>query len=414
MIWVLGGYVWLFIHRPFEVWNALGDLQFERIYVLIMLLLWLVSPGKHFVPNRVHLALALLTVAIIGCWYASPYQKEGTLVLEAHLKLLVFYVLVITTIHDERGLRTLLMFYLGSVGLYTLHSFAEFMNGRIEWRQGISRMVGVDATLNDPNAFASTVLLAIPMLLPFWKEAKGTRARALIAGAAGFWALCILLTGSRSAFIGLCAAGFLYGWHSRYRVRMLVLMPFVGVLLLAVLPGYLHDRFMTLVDPSLGPANAQASADGRLEGFLAGMSLWASNPATGVGPGAFALASGKGFQAHNVYGQVAGELGTLGITAFVMLLTSFYRNHREARRRAQEDGRQLDFPLEVSRAVTLVVLLLLLTGWAGHNLYRYNWEWLAAFQAIALHCLRRRVGAVRPVAAGLTVRGLAMRPATGA
>ena len=30
MIWMLGGYMWLFVHRPFEVWPWLGDLQIER------------------------------------------------------------------------------------------------------------------------------------------------------------------------------------------------------------------------------------------------------------------------------------------------------------------------------------------------------------------------------------------------
>ena len=30
MIYWLGGYMWLFIHRPFEVWPALGALQVEQ------------------------------------------------------------------------------------------------------------------------------------------------------------------------------------------------------------------------------------------------------------------------------------------------------------------------------------------------------------------------------------------------
>jgi hypothetical protein len=30
-------------------------------------------------------------------------------------------------------------------------------------------------------------------------------------------------------------------------------------------------------------------------------------------------------------------------------------------------------------------------GCAGHNLFRYNWQWFAAFGAIALHCLRQAV-----------------------
>jgi hypothetical protein len=40
--------------------------------------------------------------------------------------------------------------------------------------------------------------------------------------------------------------------------------------------------------------------------------------------------------------------------------------------------------------LAVLLVLLLLVGWAGHSLYRYNWRWFAAFQAIAVHCIRRR------------------------
>ncbi|HEY7424443.1 MAG TPA: hypothetical protein VH682_09465, partial [Gemmataceae bacterium] len=49
-----------------------------------------------------------------------------------------------------------------------------------------------------------------------------------------------------------------------------------------------------------------------------------------------------------------------------------------------------DFPFYVSRAIGLIVVLLLLLGWSGHTLYRYNWQWFAAFQAIAVHCVRQK------------------------
>jgi hypothetical protein len=32
-------------------------------------------------------------------------------------------------------------------------------------------------------------------------------------------------------------------------------------------------------------------------------------------------------------------------------------------------------------------------GYAGHNLYRFHWQWFAAFQAIAVGCLRLRAAA---------------------
>ena len=42
------------------------------------------------------------------------------------------------------------------------------------------------------------------------------------------------------------------------------------------------------------------------------------------------------------------------------------------------------------RSTSLAVVLLLLMGLGGHNLYRYTWLWFGAFQAVALDCLRRK------------------------
>ena len=30
MPWLLGGYMWLYLHRPFEFWPALGAMQIEH------------------------------------------------------------------------------------------------------------------------------------------------------------------------------------------------------------------------------------------------------------------------------------------------------------------------------------------------------------------------------------------------
>ena len=56
MVWMLGGYMWLFVHRPFEVWPWLGDFQIERIYMLLMIAFWAVQPNKGWLSNRLHVA----------------------------------------------------------------------------------------------------------------------------------------------------------------------------------------------------------------------------------------------------------------------------------------------------------------------------------------------------------------------
>src|SRR5262245_56593990 len=70
MIWLLGGYLWLYVHRPFEIWQTLGNLQVERAYMLVMMLVWLVTPNKRLPGNRAHVGMALFAFAMLVTWVA--------------------------------------------------------------------------------------------------------------------------------------------------------------------------------------------------------------------------------------------------------------------------------------------------------------------------------------------------------
>src|SRR5262245_17386689 len=177
MHWLLGGCMWLFIHRPFEYYPWLGDLQVERVYVLLMLVAWAVMPGKGLVANRLHAAFAGFVLAAVTCWAASPFRDQCSEVVEHLGKVAVFYILFVTSVRDEEGLRRMLLLYLVAVGLYMSHSLLEYCNGRFEYRMNTARMIGVDVTYRDPNSLASTLLLALVMALPFWSRAKTLGAR---------------------------------------------------------------------------------------------------------------------------------------------------------------------------------------------------------------------------------------------
>ena len=155
------------------------------------------------------------------------------------------------------------------------------------------------------------------------------------------------------------------------------------------MPESMQNRYLTLIDPSYGPKNAQESAEGRTHGLYAGIELWEKSPITGFGPGSHAQASGSGFQAHNLYGQVLGELGTLGAVAFFGVVLSFFvcAGKTWALTRCTKTPDTL-FLRDVSMAVILVISIMLLFGNGSHNLYRYTWIWLAAFQAVAFYCMR--------------------------
>jgi O-antigen ligase len=275
-----------------------------------------------------------------------------------------------------------------------LHSLLEFANGRHHHRMGIIRLIGVDTTLGNPNSFGNSIVYTLPLVTPLWLARPSPRMKVFLLGYLGLAFMCIALTGSRSSFVGLVLWSMVTVVRSQWRLRMSVLAVVVAPLLWAALPPTLQNRFETIIDPEVGPANAQESGEGRIYGLMMGLELWARNPATGVGPGAFRPATGSLTEPHNLYGQLLGEMGTLGGLTFAAVLLAFWANLRAVKRTYRQNLEwEHDFLYHLPRAIGLAVLLLLFEGNFGHNLLRFNWLWYGGFLIIAHHCIQQRLRA---------------------
>ncbi|MEN6457928.1 MAG: O-antigen ligase family protein [Thermoguttaceae bacterium] len=388
MIWLLGGYLWLFIHRPFEIWTWLGDIHLERVYMIVTCLYWLLLADKSWLSNRLNLALGFFWCVVLASCFLSPFDSN----VEGYAKVSLLYLLLITTLRSERDLRLIVVMFMAVMGLYMLHSLREYLCGRHVYRMGIARMVGVDKTYGDPNTFSASILYALPLVYPVWRLVQRVWQRRLLMGYVGLSVVCILLTGSRSAFVGLCALAIVATLLSRFRWKIAVGLIVVAPAMWFVLNESLQRRFLTIVDPAYGPTNAQLSAESREKGWRDGVRMWQEHPLLGVGPGCFPQARGYPLESHHLYGQVLGELGTLGALAFAAVVLAFLGNYRRLVRLCRMAPLLADsFPARLIRSITLTVLLLLLMGFGGHNLYRYTWIWFGAFQAVALRCAMWRV-----------------------
>ena len=73
MIFLLIGYMWLFIHRPFEIWPVLATFRIERVYMIITIVCWLASNQKFPSSNRLHLRFLLFILVMIVSWLLSPH-----------------------------------------------------------------------------------------------------------------------------------------------------------------------------------------------------------------------------------------------------------------------------------------------------------------------------------------------------
>jgi hypothetical protein len=400
MVWILIGYVFLFVHRPFEVWPVLANFRLERVYMLFALGAWIATYNpQRAVVSSLHRCLAAFVIVVLLSFCLSPWNGLAgpQTCVENYLKVTVFYVLVVTTINNERDLRRLVLAFLLVMALTMIHSLREYLAGRHVYRMGIARMVGISSYDGDPNSFAASIAYALPLVLPAWSITRTRGMYALLVGYVALSVVCIVLTGSRTGFLLLLAlTTVLLLLRSRRKLLIIGLSAMLLPTAWGLIPDELQNRFETIIHPEVGPANAQASAEARTEGWKNGLSLWQRYSILGCGPGAWIPATGSRNESHQLYGQILGELGTFGALAFGALLFGFYANTREiARAYRLRSDRSRDFLYCMAQAIGLSVVLMLMGGLGGHNLFRYTWVWYAAFLAVAGHCCRMRAAATR-------------------
>ena len=387
MIWLLVGYMWLFVHRPFEVWPWLGALHVERVYMFATILYWAMAAPKTWLSCRNNVPAFLLAGTYVFGAMTSPYANFDYVA--DWFKILVFYVLLITSIRTERDLRILVIAFVCISALQELHSLREFMCGRHKYEMGVKRLIGVDVTLGHPNSMGASVDYALPFLLPVWTFARRRWQQLAVVAMFVIGAICVLLTGSRSSFVGLAALVGVAAAFSRYRWCVFPTLFVAAVIIWASLREDLQNRYLSLIDPSKGVGAATDSAEGRTKSFLDGMKSFSENPLFGAGLGSY-YAKTK-FYTHNLYNEAMGELGVFGLLVIVGFAWGIGGDFLESRRlRSDAPDSDEQFLYWVCVAAFSTCLMLFFLGWGAHNLTRHNWLWCGAFSGAAVQFLRQR------------------------
>lgn len=339
-------------------------------------------------PILAFFGVMVLTVVVsddIGAWYKA---------VESYLKIMIFYYVLASTVKNEREFTAIIFAYIAIMFIYEAKSLFEyFVNGRHVFRMGIRRLVGIDESGGDPNTFASSIVYSLPFAYALYQMFKGnfeSRWKVRFLYTYGILSVvCIILTGSRTGFASLTLFGFLIWTCSRSKMKTLIIMCIISSVTWHFIPQEKKIRISSIIDSEAMlegaegekfKESAKISAESRGKGFWEGYELMKSSPILGYGVGSFKMARGKvggevGLQPHNLYGQLMGEMGMLGIVAFgALLLSMITYNLRIIRQR----GDMAPF----ANACLMSITLLLVNGYASHNLYRFNWLWIAAFTSI--------------------------------
>jgi O-antigen ligase len=177
-------------------------------------------------------------------------------------------------------------------------------------------------------------------------------------------------------------------------VRRFVLLALLLPVAFMVLPSDMRLRIQSSwdrrIDRENGMKGANTSADGRWYGFLAGIEMFRDRPLLGVGIGNFkdyrvAKCDGIYLSAHNLPGELLGELGICGGVTFLLVVLGIWLNWRAVARMARSslapDIRGLRLLMLACRDAILMMAYASVTQ---HTLQRYHWYMIAAFGVLAI------------------------------
>jgi len=411
-LWMAAFYVALFVIRPWEeLFPWLGIIHFERIYAICMIIAVLFTKKKSF---QITFQTFAVIIFLCGIGLAGFFSIDPSLSWEPfyeYCSLVVFYFILILVIRDSYELIFVIICYVTAMGVYLVKAQWEFwIHGQHLYDMGVVRLIGIESTYGSPNSLSMSIVVSLPLALFLWSYRNEITLRwpklwqKLFLNFLALYSLLtvssVILTNSRSGmlsfvlFVILSASS---GGRVRKKFTYILVGAFILGMIWSLMPEENKGRFKTIWDKEAGPKTATISARGRIEGFNAGLKMFERFPLTGVGIGNFisyrvAHLDGIALSAHNLVGQVLGETGAIGGITFLLLVSTILVNCRRLRAlsKIRSDGK-LRTLSSLGIAFRNSLFLLIFEGLFGHNLFRFNWLWLAAFSSLAVQYARHHV-----------------------
>jgi hypothetical protein len=385
----------VFFLEPNVLFPALGELPipYEKVLAIVVfssLFLHIALVQKKF--DVFHLdygVIALVAAAFVSILGATDLQTSWDSFFR-FFKVFLVYLLMVRIITSPAKLKAVTLVYILSVGFLAVSSAVIYYQGDFEFKQGIQRAHSLGNPGIDPNTLSTTLILGIPFMYYMARAHRYVLLKILMFLLIGASLWTVMLTGSRGGMVGSGVVLMLIGWHSRHRLKAIIFAVAALALIAVIMPDQYRQRFMSIGQiASVGEDDefgAGASAYGRINGIVLGFQFLMKNPLTGIGIGNFGwqhkAGGGDWTSAHSLIGQVMGELGLVGIAAFVFFVTRMAQSIRRVRRKYAEFGWPRDFPYYLSEAIKIGVIMLFVQGMGGHNLFRTNWYFFAAFLVI--------------------------------
>ena len=361
----------------------------------------------------------VIGVLVLGAviLFTTPFSfwPGGSLALfsDVYVKIILVFALMVSTITTPKRLSQMTWLIIVICGYLSVRGIYDYMRG-VNLIEGNRLRGAVGGFMENPNDLATNLIVFMaPALLILFQDNRLFR-RLLAAGIVLVMAMAIVLTKSRAGFLGIGAMGLVAVYYAmRQRPSVVFALILAALVATPLMPESVWDRMASITNPD---QEQNGSREQRIQLYRQGLQVFAENPLTGIGAGQFVNYDGDMMQArwrvtHNVWLQVAAELGIFGFCTFAFLVWRAFTACFAARRAIRG-------PTKRSPGVTTTLtpqeqnvidrnakgMLAGLAGWAVCALFAsvaFNWTFYYVF-ALAVagrEIARDRRAAIEPAAA---------------
>lgn len=315
------------------------SLDWSTVFLAGGTLLWmgkvLITRQFQFRPTPLDIPIALLVLFSAVSIWASP-DKGFSFYNYYHLmgRYILLYYLVIHNLHSLEQAKKVVWAMLASAAAVALYGFYQYYFGIavsaavwVDGEQFPDLKMRVFSTLENPNLLAGFLVIMMAVAAGMGYRAKENGYKVVLTLLLAALGGCLLLTYSRGAWISLLAVIGVYAMLCNRKILWLLL-------LVPVVLFFTHDAVLERILSIVNPTDTSSTL--RLALWESTIAMITDNPFLGIGWGAYWMvypdydffvqnANVKIFHAHNMYLNIAAEIGIPGCLAFFAVIYGHLR-----------------------------------------------------------------------------------------
>jgi putative inorganic carbon (hco3(-)) transporter len=384
---------------------GLGALRFDALLAVGVMAAIFFSPSE---PRQDFAARSTkkhpLTILAIYILVTLPFvQWPGSVLntgLETFFKAVCFFFFVTATVTTPRKLKIVLALYTAAQVFRVLEplymhvttgywgSFTAMGAGGWEY---MDRLSGSPYDIINPNGLGFVVVTTLPLLHFLCAPTNGIR-KIVWAMLAGALIYALVLSASRSSFLALIVLVLVVIYRSKRRLPLIVLAVVGSVIALGSMDDVQRDRYLSIVSQDTKNAG---TAEGRLKGVLGDFEVALNRPLFGHGVGTSREANanfrGEDKLSHNLYTEVAQELGFVGLAIFLAVIAAFVRDCRAASQIASGNTAvhpDVAFLTLTSASLLVLIVVYLFFSLASYGFSEPYWYFIGGLAAATLRLMQ--------------------------